>query len=547
MKNIVTPVDAEHLHELLIESNFDESKTQFIVSGFRNGFSLNYSGHKKVQKRAPNLKIRVGSQLEIWNKVMVEVKAGRYVGPFDKIPFEFYIQLPIGLVPKDKGKKKRLIFHLSYLRDGDSVNSGIPEDLCKVAYPDFSEAIDMCIKEGKFCHIAKSDIAMAFRNVPLSPQWWPYLILKVTHPMLQRTFFFFDKCLPFGSSISCKIFQEISNCITHLVRSFTHKDLLNYLDDYYFCALAKAVCDGQVHEFLRICREIRFPVSLEKTYWGTTILVFLGLLIDTVEQVIRIPKEKVDKAMSWILLLLERNSRKATVHEIQKLCRTLNFLCKCIIPGRAFLHRFYSLISNPCLKQHHHVRLTKENIEDLLIWKRFLSYPDIFCRPFIDLCNTLMAEDVDMYSDASGKIGFGTYCGKEWMGAYWQNDFIEKYNPSIQFLELYGLTVGVLLWIKNFKKRSICLHCDNENVKSMVNNSSSGCKNCMILIRLIVLECMVHNVKISVEYIQSAHNGKADAICRGQWDRFRELDENMNIFPVALPEQIWPIEKVWRI
>ena len=60
---------------------------------------------------------------------MTEVQAKRYTGPYEKVPYEFFIQSPIGLVPKDKGKKTRLIFHLSYPRDGDSVNSGIPQKI----------------------------------------------------------------------------------------------------------------------------------------------------------------------------------------------------------------------------------------------------------------------------------------------------------------------------------------------------------------------------------------------------------------------------------
>ena len=547
IKSIITPVKAHKLKQLLTETSYDKHKTECITTGFQKGFSLEYSGPKKVRKTAPNLKLRVGSLEEIWNKVMIEVKAGRYAGPFETVPFKYYIQSPIGLVPKDKGKKTRLIFHLSYPKNGVSVNSSIPEDFCKVEYPNFNEAVQLCIEAGRSCSIAKSDMAMAFRNVPLSPKWWPYLVLKAIHPHTFKTWFFFDKCLPFGSSISCKIFQEISNSIAHMVRVRTGRKNLSYLDDYFFMALVKAICDGQVNIFLSICQEINFPVSLEKTHWGTTILIFLGLLIDTMRQVILIPKEKVDKALKWIDLLLSRKDRKATVLEIQKLCGTLNFLCKCVIPGRAFLHRLYSLTSNVNLKQHHHLRLTLESREDLLIWKRFVSNSEIFCHPFLDVCNVLPAPDVDLYSDVSGKIGFGAYCKIEWTGGFWNPDFIERNKPSIEFLELYGLTVGILLWVKNYKNRKIILPCDNESVKAMVNKSLGGCKNCMTLIRLIVLKCMVHNVQIKVEYVKLGHNGKADAISRGQWKRFRFLGKNVKVSPETLPSVIWPVEKIWRI
>ena len=96
-----------------------KTKLAFLVNGFTNGFKLHYEGPLHNCKRsAPNLKLRVGSKVELCNKVMTEVELGRYAGPFHEPPFESYVQSPIGLVPKDKGLKTRLIFHLSYPKDG---------------------------------------------------------------------------------------------------------------------------------------------------------------------------------------------------------------------------------------------------------------------------------------------------------------------------------------------------------------------------------------------------------------------------------------------
>ena len=269
LQSIVTPVKAEILKDLLQQSGYDQLKTNFLYDGFLHGFSLQYNGPKKVKRLAPNLKLRVGSQLELWNKIMCKIKALRYAGPFDKVPFNYFIQSPVGLVPKDRGTKTRLIFHLSFPKRGDSVNSGIDHQDCTVRYPEFSEAIDLCIRTGKSRHITKSDMSMAFRHVPLARTTWFLLVLKAKHPVTGVTYFFLDKCLPFGSSISCRIFQEFSNAVAHLVTARTRELLVNYLDDYLFAALVKAMCDGQVRVFLDICDSIKFPVSLEKTFWGT--------------------------------------------------------------------------------------------------------------------------------------------------------------------------------------------------------------------------------------------------------------------------------------
>ena len=130
MEDIITPVNANKFRELLEMAGYDQHKTNYLHKGFSEGFDLNYKGPLKGCKRfAPNLKLRVGSPHQLWNKVMSEVKLGRFAGPYKQPPFEHFVQSPIGLVPKDKGVKTRLIFHLSYPKDGHSVNSGIPKNL----------------------------------------------------------------------------------------------------------------------------------------------------------------------------------------------------------------------------------------------------------------------------------------------------------------------------------------------------------------------------------------------------------------------------------
>ena len=141
MENIFTPVNVTELNHLLEITKYDKQKAKFLVEGFTNGFDLGYRGPEtNIKQESKNLKFTIGNKTELWNKVMKEVKENRYAGPFSEIPFENYIQSPIGLVPKDNGKKTRLIFHLSHPRDaslGISVNGSTPKELTKVKYKEF--------------------------------------------------------------------------------------------------------------------------------------------------------------------------------------------------------------------------------------------------------------------------------------------------------------------------------------------------------------------------------------------------------------------------
>ena len=134
------------------------------------GSSIGYEGNENVKFTSPNLTLHIGNETILWNKVMKEVQKGRYAGPFTEIPFENYIQSPIGLVPKDNGKAVRLIFHLSYPRhpkNGQklSVNAKTLCELCTVNYCDFDSAVKLCLQVGVSCGMAKSDFSAAFRQL----------------------------------------------------------------------------------------------------------------------------------------------------------------------------------------------------------------------------------------------------------------------------------------------------------------------------------------------------------------------------------------------
>ena len=478
LDNIVTPVNTKTLHALLKESSYDKTETEFLIEGFKNGFSIGYTGPEDVKITSPNLKFReVGNSTILWNKVMKEVREKRYAGPFEHIPFGSYIQSPIGLVPKDGGKDTGLIFHLSYPRGGGtSVNANTPEHLCSVQYPDFNEAIQLCIREGSGCKIAKSDMKSAFRNLGIRKEHWKFLIMKAVSPMDGKVYYFVDKCLPFSASISCSHFQRFSNAIRHVVQWKTGKNLVNYLDDYLFAALLKLICNNQVKEFLKVCEQVCFPVSLEKTFWASTKLTFLGLLIDTVNQCVCIPVEKVTKAKALIESILENKSKKVTLNQLQMVCGFLSFLGRCVIPGRAFTRRLYAYTASDKLKPHHHIRVNSEMRDDLTMWLSFIQHPAVFCRPFLDFSSFLVADEIDMYSDASGKIGMGALCGSAWMYQLWDPVFISKFNPSIEYLELFAVTAAVLKWIDQFKNRRIILFCDNKSVVDMINFTTTSCK-----------------------------------------------------------------------
>ena len=101
---------------------------------------------------------------------MKAVKLKRFAGPYESIPFDYYIQSPVGLVPKGIEGDTRLIFHLSYPRGTKKsklINANTPKDKCTVKYKDLLFAIRLCQQVGKGCFIAKADMKSTFHNLPI--------------------------------------------------------------------------------------------------------------------------------------------------------------------------------------------------------------------------------------------------------------------------------------------------------------------------------------------------------------------------------------------
>ena len=191
----MTPVKVEVLAKLLEESKYNPKETQFLCQGFAHGFSIGYQGPTKRQSTSRNLPLRVGNPIVLWNKIMKEVCLGRVAGPYDWIPFESFIQSPIGLVPKWGKNQTRLIFHLSYVfADGTSVNRGTPKELCSVKYRDLDCTIKLCLQakgnKSELIYLGKADALSAFRVLPSSRDSWRWLIMKARNLETGRWQFF---------------------------------------------------------------------------------------------------------------------------------------------------------------------------------------------------------------------------------------------------------------------------------------------------------------------------------------------------------------------
>ena len=547
----------------MVESGFDADKTEYIINGFNHGFGIGYEGPEDRRDTAENLPLNnLGTKTDLWNKVMKEVKMGRYAGPFkyQNIPFKNFVKSPIGLVPK-AGNKTRLIFHLSYdFKNGNtSINSNGPHDRCTVKYKDLDHAVDIWIKllnkhgKNRILHFSKTDLESAFRVAPVLVAHRKWLLMCAVNPVTGEKLYFINKCLPFGSRISCAVFQAISDALAHITEFLLKLEdpLINYLDDFLFIKISEDYCNHMMSTFLLVCSKINCPVSQDKTVWSSVIIVFLGTLLDGERHCLCIPEEKRTKALNKLHLI--GSKRKAMAKEVQSLTGTLNFLNHAIVPGRVFTRRMYSKVKTTTatgrkLKPYHHVNIDTEFKKDMQIWKIFLENAElsVLCRKFVDKNRFVGSEHLSFYTDASGKIGFGCFFDGRWAFGEWNKSFLVEAEPSIEFLELFALCAGILMWGNIIRDVNVVIYCDNQAVIDMVNSTTSSCRNCMYLLRLTVLNGLQANRRLTVKYIKSSDNILADSLSRLKWNTFwNNAPPNTCMKPTEIPKEIWPIENFW--
>jgi hypothetical protein len=388
-----TPVEPKYLTSLLHRFGYPSHLVHYLHFGFTRGFSLN-STSPVTPFQSTNSHSATSNPSIVYQKIQKEISAGRVAGPFPYVPLQGFITSPLSLVPKKAPGEYRLIHNLSYPL-GKSVNSSIPKEHSHVQYARVSDFIAL-LKPLGAAYMAKSDIQNAFRLIPVNIQ---------DHHLLGfhwNGHYYYDKFLAMGASSSCRIFETFSTAIEFIFKHLQKtNNVTHVLDDFAFCAATAQECQEMLDTFQALCRQLGIPLAAEKTEGPTQTITFLGIELDTKQQLARLPLDKIQKCLDTIDLFLK--SSKVTLKEMQSLIGLLNWACNVVVPGRAFLRRLIDSTQG-IKKSHHRIRVTQSCKEDLRVWQKFLLTMNGQCFFLQD--KWLSSESLSLTTDAS-KIGFG--------------------------------------------------------------------------------------------------------------------------------------------
>ena len=169
----LTPIDVDRL-ELELQHFPDKQFVNQLINDIREGTRIGYTG-PRLPRLSKNLPSATQHPQVVSQILAKEVELGRVAGPFNSPPFPNLQVSPIGVIPKKHSDKFRLIFHLSYPKTGDSINSYISKEDYSLQYTKIDNAIKALLTFGPGAFMAKTDIESAFRIFPIHRDDWELL------------------------------------------------------------------------------------------------------------------------------------------------------------------------------------------------------------------------------------------------------------------------------------------------------------------------------------------------------------------------------------
>ena len=144
--------------------------------------------------------------------------------------------------------------------------------------------------------------------------------------------------------------------ILHVKQVVTN--LVHYLDDFFTCGRANTdECAANMAKIIKVFEDLGVPLSMDKLIGPVAIIIYLGIEIDFINMVIRLPTDKFSELLSLLSEWYDR--KKCTKRELLSLIGKLSFAPKVVQPGRIFLCRLIDL-STTGRELYHHISINRE-------------------------------------------------------------------------------------------------------------------------------------------------------------------------------------------
>ena len=306
---------------------------------------------------------------------------------------------------------------------GHIVNDSIPSMLCHPQCPSTDDGGAVVLLLGRHTQLVRVDLKSAYRVLPIHPVDRQLLGVR------QEDQVFVNLCLPFGLLSAPKIFMAFADSVARSLKAAGVPLLFQYLDDFLnfgrpgpdeglrYCQLV-----------LQVLEDLNSPVAWLKLERPSTLVIFLGILIDTVRLEFQLPPPKLARLHS--LLFRWCRKRSGSRAGFESLLGHPSQAAIVVRPGRKFLRHLFTLLSH-CSWDHRFVHLDRMAGADLLWWGCFL----VDCHG-TSLLSPSVGQGIQLHSDTSGNFGCGAVSSGSWLEVHWPVSWSQVHISAKEMLPI---------------------------------------------------------------------------------------------------------------
>ena len=497
------PSDRAKVWRGRLQAHPDREFAEYILHGLEHGFRVGFNYSHELSPAKCNMASAMEHSEVVEQYLRKECSAGRILGPLRREEVPGLHVSRIGVIPKGRASGNwRLITDLSF-PEGASVNEGINPDYCTLAYTSVERVARAAHSLGSGARLAKVDIKSAYRLLPVHPQDRHLLGME------WKGAYYVDAMLPFGLRSAPKIFTAVADALEWCVRQRGVVGIDHYLDDFIIVAPPKSsICQTYLTRLEEECMALGVTLAPEKKEGPATRLVFLGIVIDTVEGCLSLPADKLSR-------LWQEVDRWPGRKACQRRCRR----------DVHMLRRMLELLKGP-RHPHYFICLNQQFRADLHWWKAVAETWN-----GVALFPPTPVPSIEFASDASGTWGCGAWCGDKW----WQWEWPQGCSKGIAFKELFAVILSAAVWGKEWRGQLVRAHCDNEAVVHMMASRSSKNPELMHLLRCLFFIEADCGFSLSVVHIAGTANILADDLSRNRLIFFLSKVPTAQQLPTPLP------------
>lgn len=446
------------------------------------------------------------------------------IGPLKQNPFGEEARFsPLNSREKRDSEDRRIIVDLSAPR-GKSINSGTPKQtylgkVCELHYPKVDDLIKLIYKKkekSESVKLMKVDLKSAYKQECYDPGDIHLL------GMIFDDRFWFDTTLTMGACQSAGCCQRSTNALMHVYRLFGYEGV-NFLDDLASAEVSELA--GEAFRTLRwVLQEIKVREAVEKASPPSPIMIFLGILLNTILMRMEITPDRMSAIQAEVIRWTTK--RYATLRQVQSLIGKLNFCASTVYAGRLFFSRILAFMKE--MPERGYTRIQGEVKLDIQWWCKFISnFNGVSCIPELHWSTPGKV----FMTDSSLKLA-GGWSENEFFIFEYPQDLLAREDVFIHELESVAVLLGVRAFAHKCKGRRLLVRCDNEATVSVINTGRSHKTFTQACMRELHFWCARADCQIYAVFIRSEQNALADLLSR--WEG---SEANFRAFQVLTGEQ----------